>query len=113
MEKEPTSKKKTSLEFTESVCRLSSSSQCGKKQAGQATGFYLLKSEGQSLFLFCKEVHLYHFFFFLDSAYKWYHMIAVSLSDLFSTTISTSIHVTAKGIISFLSLLFYFYFFAS
>ena len=29
------------------------------------------------LFLFCKEVHLYHFFFFLDSTYKWYHMIFV------------------------------------
>ena len=46
-----------------------------------------------SLFLFCKEVCLYHVFF--DATYK-----AVWLT-LLSMTISRSIHVAANGIISF------------
>ena len=50
------------------------------------------------LFLFCKYVPLYHF---LDSTYKWYCMIFVSvwLTSL-SMIITRSIHVVASGIIS-------------
>ena len=49
-----------------------------------------------SLFLFYKWVHLYHFF--LDSAYKGYHMMFLSLwLTSLSKTISRSIHVDANG----------------
>ena len=51
-----------------------------------------------SPFLFCKYVHLYHFF--LYSAYKWCMIFLFPCLSSLSMTISRSIHVAAKGIIS-------------
>ena len=53
-------------------------------------------------FYFVNKFTCIFFFFFLDSAYKWYHMIFVFvwLTSL-SMIISGSIHVAANGIISF------------
>ena len=50
-------------------------------------------------FLFCGKVHLCHK---LDSRYKWNHMVFVFLFlTLLSMRVSSSIHVTANGIILF------------
>ena len=52
-----------------------------------------------SPFLFCKYVHLYHFFF--NSTYKWYHLIFVFLWLIsLSMIIPRSIHVAATDISS-------------
>ena len=52
-----------------------------------------------TLFLFCKQVHLYQFF--LDFTCQWYHMILVFvwLTSL-GKTISRSLHGTASDILS-------------
>ena len=57
-------------------------------------------SKSVSQFLFCKQVHWYHFF--LDSAHKEYHRYfsSVWLTSL-SMTISRCIHVAANGVVSF------------
>ena len=51
-----------------------------------------------SLFMFCKWLHLY---LFVDSTYKWYHMMFVFLCLIASLSmkISKSIHVAANDII--------------
>ena len=56
-------------------------------------------SMSMSLFLFYKFICI----IFLDSTYKWYHMIFVFLCLTISHNmiISRSIHVAAKGIVSF------------
>ena len=58
-----------------------------------------LFSMSVSLFLFHKQVYLYHF---LESTYKWYHMVFVFLClTSLSVIISMSIHVATNGIIYF------------
>ena len=59
-----------------------------------------LNYESVNLFMFCKSVHLYDFFFY--SVYKGCHTVFLPfcLTSL-SMTILKSIHVAANGIISF------------
>ena len=57
-------------------------------------------SKSVIMFLFCKQVRLCHFF--LDSVYKGYHTVFLSLwLTSLRMTISSSIHVAANGITSF------------
>ena len=51
------------------------------------------------VFLFCKQIHVYHF---LDSIYKWYYMVFVFPTSR-SMIISRSIYVATNGIISLFS----------
>ena len=61
-------------------------------------------SKSVSLFLFCNQVHLFHFL--LDSIYKECHTLLLFFLLTYFTQMSIcrSIQVATKGIISFLSL---------
>ena len=61
-----------------------------------------LFSTSLTLFMFHKQVTLYHFFF-LDSTYKQYHVFIFLCLTSLSMTISRYIHVAANGMVLWLS----------
>ena len=57
-------------------------------------------SKSVNMFLFCKQVYLYHFQIPLISILRWYLSVSVCFTSL-GMIISRSIHVAANGIIAF------------